>query len=216
MSEELCQKLYNASLDSVQITFYSANKEQHNKLVGANNFEDTVQGIKNAIKSGLSVSINTPLCLINKDYKETLKFLNELGIKYVSCSGLIITGNATKQNSRKTQLSEDEIYNILKDATKYAKENSMEISFTSPGWISDEKLIELGLDIPSCGACLSNMAITPNGEVVPCQSWLGEDAGLGNILTTKWKDIWNSPKCRKQRIYCAKTFGKCPLRERGE
>ena len=60
----------------------------------------------------------------------------------------------------------------------------MEISFTSPGWVAEEKLTELGLVIPSCGACLSNMAIAPDGEVVPCQSWLGEDAGLGNMLTT--------------------------------
>ncbi len=215
LTKELCKKLYDASLDSVQVTFYSANKEEHNKLVGANNFDKTVQGIKNAIEAGLPISINTPLCSLNKNYKETLKFLNEMGIKYVSCSGLIITGNATKDESKKTQLSEKELYNILKEATEYAHENLMEISFTSPGWIKEEKLRELGLDIPSCGACLSNMAIAPDGEVVPCQSWLGKDAGLGNILKTDWKDIWNNPKCKKQRNYSAKTMGRCPLKERG-
>lgn len=215
LTKELCKELYDASLDSVQITFYSANKEEHNKLVGANNFKKTVEGIKNAINAGLPTSINTPLCSLNKNYKETLKFLNELGIKYVSCSGLIITGNATKEESKKTQLSEDELYDILKDATEYAKENLMEISFTSPGWIKEKKLKELGLDIPSCGACLSNMAIAPDGEVVPCQSWLEKDAGLGNMLTSKWQDIWNNSKCKTQRKYAAKSLGKCPLKERG-
>lgn len=215
LTKELCQELYEASLDSVQITFYSANKEEHNKLVGSNNFDKTVEGIKNAIDSGLPISINTPLCALNRNYKETLKFLHELGIKYVSCSGLIITGNATKDESKETQLSEEELYNILKEATEYAKENLMEISFTSPGWIKENKLKELGLDIPSCGACLSNMAIAPDGEVVPCQSWLGTDAGLGNILTTQWEDIWNNPKCKTQRAYSAKSLGKCPLKERG-
>lgn len=215
LTKELCKELYDASLDSVQITFYSANKEEHNKLVGANNFNKTVEGIKNAINAGLPTSINTPLCSLNKNYKETLKFLNELGIKYVSCSGLIITGNATKEESKKTQLSEDELYDILKDATEYAKENLMEISFTSPGWIKEKKLKELGLDIPSCGACLSNMAIAPDGEVVPCQSWLEKDAGLGNMLTSKWQDIWNNSKCKTQRKYAAKSPGKCPLKERG-
>ena len=215
LTEELCNKLYEASLDSVQITFYSSDKEEHNKLVGANNFDKTVEGIKNALKAGLPTSINTPICSLNKNYKKTLEFLNELGIKYVSCSGLIVTGNATKDESKETQLSEDELYNILKEATQYAKENFMEISFTSPGWIKESKLKELGLDIPSCGACLSNMAIAPDGEVVPCQSWLGKDAGLGNMLKTEWKDIWNNPKCIKRRIYSAKDFRKCPLRERG-
>lgn len=215
LTKELCQELYNASLDSVQVTFYSANKEEHNKLVGANNFDKTVEGIKNAIEAGLPISINTPLCSLNKNYKETLKFLNEMGIKYVSCSGLIITGNATKDESKETQLSEEELYNILKEATEYSKENLMEISFTSPGWLKEKKIKELGLDIPSCGACLSNMAVAPDGEVVPCQSWLGKDAGLGNILQTEWKNIWNNPKCKKQRKYSAKTLGICPLKERG-
>lgn len=215
LTEELCKKLYDASLDSVQITFYSANKEEHNKLVGADNFDKTVQGIKNAINAGLPISINTPICSLNKNYKETLEYLNSLGVKYVSCSGLIVTGNATKDKSKETQLSEDELYKILKEACKYANENLMEISFTSPGWINEKKLKELGLDIPSCGACLSNMAIAPDGEVVPCQSWLGKDAGLGNILTTNWKDIWNNPMCKKQRNYSAKSLGKCPLKEGG-
>lgn len=215
LTKKLCKELYDASLDSVQVTFYSSKKEEHNNLVGANNFDKTVEGIKNAIEAGLSISINTPLCTLNKNYKETLKFLNELGVKYVSCSGLIITGNATKEKSKETQLSEEEIYEILQEATEYAKENLMEISFTSPGWIKESKLKELGLDIPSCGACLSNMAIAPDGEVVPCQSWLGEEAGLGNILTTKWENIWNSPKCIEHRKYSAKTLGKCPLKERG-
>lgn len=215
LTEELCQKLYQASLDSVQVTFYSANPEEHNQLVGAPNWEKTVTGIKNAIKAGLPISINTPLCSINKNYLETLKYLHELGIKYVSCSGLIVTGNAKTEASKETQLSEEELYGILKEACAYANENLMEISFTSPGWVAEEKLTELGLVIPSCGACLSNMAIAPDGEVVPCQSWLGEDAGLGNMLTTEWEKIWNNPKCKKGRQYSAKVEGKCPLREGG-
>ena len=215
LTEEMCKSLYDASLDSVQITFYSSNPEEHNKLVGANNFDKTVEGIKNAIKTGLAISINTPLCSINKNYIDTLRFLHELGVKYVTCSGLIITGNATTEESKSTQLSEEELYNILKDAKKYTDENLMEIGFTSPGWIEEEKLQELNLNIPSCGACLSNMAIAPNGEVVPCQSWLNENAGLGNMLTQKWKTIWNNPKCKKIRNNSAKILGKCPLKEGG-
>ena len=214
LTKELCKKLYEASLDSVQITFYSSNPEEHNKLVGANNFEKTLQGIKNAIEADLPLSINTPLCTINKNYVETLKFLHGLGVKYVSCSGLIVTGNAKTEQSKSTQLSEEELYNILKEACKYANENLMEISFTSPGWVKEDKLRELGLDIPTCGACLSNMAIAPDGEVVPCQSWLGEKAGLGNMLNTKWKKIWNNPKCKKHREYSAKGTRKMSIKRR--
>ena len=70
LTKELCKELYEASLDSVQVTLYSHDPEVHNKLVGANNFDKTVEGIKNAVKAGLNVSINTPLCTANKDYIE--------------------------------------------------------------------------------------------------------------------------------------------------
>ena len=63
---------------------------------------------------------------------------------------------------------------------------------------------------PSCGACLSNMAIAPNGDVIPCQSWLFED-GFGNILDVEWKKIWNHKKCKKRRKFSSKNSQVCPL-----
>lgn len=212
LTQKLCKELFDASLDSVQVTLYSNDPKIHNKLVGANNFDKTIKGIKNAINAGLNVSINTPLCSLNKDYVSTLKFAKELGITYASSSGLIVTGNAKKDESISTQLSEKEITKIMKDACKYAEKEEMELSFTSPGWIKEEDLKNMKLDIPSCGACLSNMAISPDGNVVPCQSWLGKGASLGNILEVKWKNIWNSNECKKIRKASAKTSHICPLR----
>lgn len=212
LTEKLCKDLYEASLDSVQVTLYSHNKYIHNQLVGADNFDLTVQGIKNAVAAGLNVSINTPLCTLNKNYTSTLKFAKELGITYASSSGLIVTGKATEDASVSTQLSNEEITEILKDACNYAEKAEMELSFTSPGWIDEKVLKELKLDIPACGACLSNMAIAPDGNVMPCQSWLGKKSSLGNILKTKWKKIWNSSKCTKIRKQSSKTTHTCPLR----
>lgn len=212
LTKKLCKELFDASLDSVQVTLYSNDPQIHNKLVGVNNFDKTVQGIKNAIAAGLNVSINTPLCSLNKDYVSTLKFAKELGITYASSSGLIVTGNATKEKSISTQLKEKEITKAMRDACKYAEKEEMELSFTSPGWIKEEDLRKFKLDIPSCGACLSNMAISPDGNVVPCQSWLGEGASLGNILNTKWKKIWNSKECKNIRKSSSQTSFTCPLR----
>jgi len=214
LTTQLCEELYEASLDSAQITLYSADEAEHNTLVGADNFRHTIEGIKNAIEAGLNISINTPLCKGNANYVETLKLLNTLGVKYVSCSGLIVTGNACQEKSKCTQLNEDELHSILIDATKYCVEHHIEISFTSPGWVSADKLAPLKLAIPTCGAGLSNMAIAPNGGVVPCQSWLSEDA-LGNILEQSWSSIWNSPRCQEIRDYASSMKYACPLRKEG-
>lgn len=211
LTRELCEDLMKAELDSVQITFYSDDAQIHNELVGANNYEKTVAGIQNALAAGLNVSINTPLCTNNKDYKKTLEFLKGLGVEYVTCSGLIVTGNATKDASKSTQLSEEELYQVLKEATEYCYANGMEINFTSPGWIENTKLMKLGLDVPSCGACLSNMAITPDGKVIPCQSWLSGEV-LGDMRADSWKKIWNSSACKKNRAFSTHMLQVCPLR----
>ena len=210
LTKEYCEKLKDSELDGLQITFYSYDEEIHNKLVGANHYQDTVNGIKNAIEAGLNPSINTPLCTLNKDYLSTLKFLHDLGITYVTCSGLIMTGNAKKDESTNLRLTPNELRDILKEACAYAYANDMEINFTSPGWLQDSLFEELSIAKPNCGACLSNMAITPSGNVVPCQSWLSDNC-LGNILTDNWKDIWEHPFCKKRRDYSSLMLGNCPL-----
>jgi radical SAM protein with 4Fe4S-binding SPASM domain len=59
------------------------------------------------------------------------------------------------------------------------------------------------------------MAITPDGFVIPCQSWLSTDK-LGSILTRKWNQIWNSKRCKEIRYESAKAEGVCPLRRMNE
>ncbi len=212
LTEKLCRDLVQAELDSVQITFYSHDRDVHNALVGGDHYDQTVAGIKNAVAAGLNVSVNTPLCRENKDYEETLRFLKELGVIYFTCSGMIETGNATTETSRGMQLAKDEITEVLKKATTYAYANGLEINFTSPGWVDKETLTEMGLDVPACGACLSNMAVTPDGKVIPCQSWLSETP-LGDMLNDPWERIWKKKRCKEIRAYSAKMTGTCPFRE---
>ena len=211
LTESLCRELAEASLDSVQVTLYSFDETIHDTLVGGKHFRETVQRIKNALKAGLDVSVNTPLCSLNRDYLETLRFAHELGVTYFSCSGLIPTGNAKTPESRITALGKDEITAIVVDACKKAREMGAEISFTSPGWIDEAILKKNHLVVPSCGACLSNMAVAPNGDVIPCQSWL-EGTVLGNLLTDKWPKIWSSQPCRRIRKKAMETTQVCLLK----
>ena len=211
LTPQLCRALAEASLDSVQVTLYAADAEAHNALVGAPGFDETVRGIRNAVDAGLIVSVNTPLCSLNRDYAATLRFAAALGVRYATCSGLIPSGGAEGAESRATRLSAEELTEILQSAVAAAHELSMELDFTSPGWLKEETLRALGLHlIPSCGACLSNMAIAPDGTVIPCQSWLGGTA-LGNILTDDWPAIWDGEACRAIRAESAKMEHICQL-----
>ena len=211
LTKEYCRALREADLDSVQITFYSQDPKIHNTLVGAEQYAHTVSGIENALAEGLSVSINTPLCTLNRDYAKTLEFLHEKGVIYVTCSGLITTGNAAGASSERLQLTGEELEAVLREAVSYCWDNGMEIAFTSPGWIKPQVFEELNIPSPSCGACLSNMAVTPGGNVVPCQSWLS-DQPLGNMLRDEWSSIWENETCTAQRNYSSQMTGECPLR----
>lgn len=231
LTPQLCRKLYEASLDSVQITLYSQSAATHNRLVGADRpdihdgtensanalsaggFGKTAEGIKNALAAGLNVSINTPLCRENQDYVQTLEYLHGLGVCYVTCSGLIETGNASLDASVSSQLSIREMGAILEQAAKFCRAHAMELSFTSPGRADPKLLKRLGLSVPMCGACLSNMAIAPDGSVVPCQSWLGNGAVLGNLFRDSWKTIWHSQTCTAIRAMKEEESLCCPLRK---
>ena len=215
LTEELCASLAEASLDSMQITLYSHNRDIHNALVGAGNFDKTVEGIKNAVNAGLDVSINTPLCKKNADYVETLRFIYSFGVRVVTVSGLICTGMAENKHGE-YDLTRDELYNIIKEAKAFCNENRMEIDFTSPGLIDEDRLEALSMNVPMCGACLSNMAIAPDGTVIPCQSWLSSDGGLGNILTDRFSDIWKKTECAALRNISDAEAKCCPFRNRGE
>ena len=213
LTPELCRRLYEASLDSVQVTLYSADAAVHNTLVGAPGFDDTVQGVRNAVAAGLMTSVNTPLCSMNEDYAATVRFINGLGVRYVTCSGLIPSGGAEGAESRATALTEERLAEVLGEAAAAAETLEMEMDFTSPGWLKEETLRALGLTlVPSCGACLSNMAIAPDGGVIPCQSWLSSQP-LGNILADDWDKIWQSERCAAIRAKSAKMEQLCQLRE---
>ena len=213
LTPELVSQLKAAGLDSLQVTLYSHDEAVHNALVGCNHFADTVQGIRNAVQAGLDISINTPLCRKNADYDKTLAFIRELGVRFVTVSGLICTGMAGI-NHEAYDLSAEELYEIVKTAKAFCNGHEMEMDFTSPGLIRKELLEDLGMNVPMCGACLSNMAIAPDGTVVPCQSWLGTDAALGNILEDPFKKIWNHPMCRKLRNLSEEQALACPFRTR--
>lgn len=213
LTPELCRRLYDASLDSVQVTLYSHDPAIHNALVGAEGFDDTVTGIRNAVAAGLSVSVNTPLCSLNTDYAAAVRFVNGLGVRYVTCSGLIPSGSAEGAESQATRLTEEQLTDVLRRAVTVAEELEMEMDFTSPGWLKEETLRSMGLTlVPSCGACLSNMAIAPDGGVIPCQSWLSSQP-LGNMLTDDWDKIWQSQRCAAIRAKSAKMEQLCQLRQ---
>ena len=158
------------------------------------------------------VPLNLSWAILLANFMDRLEPFAGLGVRYATCSGLIPSGSAEGAESRATRLTEQGLTDVLRAAAPAVEELGMELDFTSPGWLPEETLRALGLHlIPSCGACLSNMAVAPDGSVIPCQSWLSS-ASLGNILTDDWSAIWNSQRCAAIRAESAKMAHICQLR----
>ena len=216
LTKELCDSLYEASLDALQVTLYSDKKEIHNFLVGVDGFDDTIKGIKNALASKLLVSVNTPLCTLNKDYVSLIRYIStETGVRYFTCSGMILTGNAKDEKNSATRLNQDELYEILKEAIDYANNHGLEIKFTSPGILSKEILKKLKLDEPMCGACSSNMAVSPSGDLIPCQSYLS-GLSFGSLLNNDFKTLWHNKELKKLRKRALALDNECLLNNKYE
>jgi len=86
----------------------------------------------------------------------------------------------------------------------------MEFTWYTPTEYCEINPVQLDLGIKSCSACRINMAIEPDGTVIPCQSYT--IAPLGNILKDSWKKIWNHPICQKvrERKYVPEKCHECP------
>ncbi|NPV80568.1 MAG: radical SAM protein [Firmicutes bacterium] len=219
----LVGKLKTASLDYIQVSIESADRDVHDAIVGSKGaWEETVRGIRAALDAGMYVSTNTTLTRANaKGFPNLLRFLAGAGVRYVGCNALIPAGRGARHPDA---LEAPELKALLTGAMVVAGELDLELSWFTPTCYKDLDPVALDLGAKSCSACHTNMAVRPDGVVVPCQSWL-HDEGLGNILTTSWKRIFNHPLARKIRAHgfapqeCRKCEhfavcgGACPLEE---
>jgi MoaA/NifB/PqqE/SkfB family radical SAM enzyme len=214
LTPDLARQLYEANLDVMQVTIYSHDTAIHDRLVGREGaLVRTLDGIRTAFEAGIQVSVNTPIVGENSaSYTATINFLfAELGVRHFTASGMLPAGGALKKLATGGAAGESELYEALSQAKRATDELGCELDFTSPGCLTDEQLRGLGMSIPTCGACLGNMAIGPDGEVLPCQSWVHQRQPLGNILTTPWSRIWADPLCKRIRK-TSSLKNDCPLK----
>ena len=112
--------LIEAGLDHVQITLESNRPEIHDEMVRASGaWEQTVQGVRNAVNSKLYMMTNTTLLENNEAYLlELLAFLRDLGVPTVGLNALIYSGKGSTVN---TGLKEQDLPHLLEIATDFTQ-----------------------------------------------------------------------------------------------
>lgn len=198
MLSHCAKDLRLASLDYVQVSLESSEKEIHDKMVGVSGaWDETLQGIRAAMENQLEVVTNTTLTQQNcENFPDLIRFGKKLGLKTMACNALICSGKGLKAK-QENGLDETKLEEVLLKAQAVAKEVGIDLQWYSPTCYNRLNPIKLAFGIKACSAAQYNMTIEPNGSVIPCQSWIHEN--VGNILTDEWEEIWEHPICVKLR-----------------
>ncbi|MCX8025199.1 MAG: radical SAM protein, partial [Thermanaerothrix sp.] len=123
--------LCEAGLDHVQITLESHDPAIHDRIVGRPGaWEQTVQGIRNALKTRLFVMTNTTLLSLNAPHLyQTLDFLAELGVPTVGINGLIHSGRGATVS---TGISETRLQDLLAMAREKTPQYGQRLIWYTP------------------------------------------------------------------------------------
>ncbi len=198
--------LEQAELDHVQITIEGF-EDVHNKIVGANAWKETVEGIKKAIDSSVFTLTNTTLMEYNyKDVEDFIHFLSDLGLERVAFNSIIYSGKAKREHA----LSVEQLKETLERVVTTCDELGLELIWYTPTERCKIDPVEYGLGLKVCSAARINVTVEPNGDVIPCQSWFEP---MGNMLTDPWEVIWNSKLAKyiRQREYMPEDCKECEM-----
>lgn len=214
----LVARLNQAGLDYVQVTLESARPQVHDRMVGAEAFAATVRGIENAAAAGIHVLTNTTITRANAEgIEEIIPLLKKLGTGSLAVNSIIRAGRSRDVDRG---LAEEELLPLLRRLRGLAEENGMRFIWYTPTQYCRLNPVENDLGIKQCTAGKYNLAVEPDGTVIPCQSFFRP---LGNILHDPFEKIyghdflvslrrrdWVMDKCRgcEWLPVCA---GGCPL-----
>lgn len=188
-------RLVEAGLDHVQITVESNDPDVHDQMVLAQGaWEETREGLRNAVNSRLYLMTNTTLLSSNAGrLDEILTFLADEHVPTIGINALIYSGHgATVQ----TGLKENDLPPLLEKATKFTQNSGQRLIWYTPTQYCHFNPLLLSLGVKGCTAAYYNMCLEPNGDVLPCQSYY---ESLGNILSNSWESIWQHPLAESLR-----------------
>ncbi|MBQ6503858.1 MAG: radical SAM protein [Flexilinea sp.] len=196
-NEELTAKLAAASLDHVQVTLESIDPDIHDAMVGSKGaWEETVDGIRMAVKHHIHINTNTTLLTHNASVEAVnalSDFLADLGVRTFGLNALICSGKGKDVDS---SIGADQLPPLLKAAKNAAERNGQHLLWYTPTQYCVFDPVKAEVGFKSCSAAKYSMCIEPDGTVLPCQSWYEP---VGNILTDEWVKIWNHPLCLRLR-----------------
>ncbi len=175
------------------------NEEVHNlhRLMNnnSNSFTQTLKGI--AILQDCQVDYNLLTVITNetaKNVKKTYQFLKTLGTSYLQFIPCI---NSFDSQDKGQQLSNDLYLEFLKELFDLWFLDYQRGKMVSIRYFDDILKIIIGYYPESCtmqGSCINQNVIEADGSVYPCDFYVIDQWKMGNIMTTSFRSLNQTPQ----------------------
>jgi MoaA/NifB/PqqE/SkfB family radical SAM enzyme len=182
----------------------------HDKIRGKGTFDQTIDAIKKLKNKGVSITIAS--VIIKQNYRhlcEIIKIVHNLGIGIVWFQPFRKMHLLDQNRKINFNLNKDDIKRLKKELINLKKickiykikTNSHNYLNAIPSYFLNEK-IKL---VDRCVIPSTSFTVDLYGNILPC--WGMPEINFGNITNNSIKNIWNSEKFNKFRLFALN--GKC-------
>jgi radical SAM protein with 4Fe4S-binding SPASM domain len=186
------RQLKEAGLASAQVSIEADRAFVHDAVTGVpGSFAASVNGLAALRDAGITVHPHATLCSLNRDVIERLPlFAKSFGIDRFSMNMVIPTGRALEPD---LGVGYSEVSAILSRVMTAARVADVRFMWYSPTPMCLFNPIPLGLGNKGCSACEGLLSVNPEGDLLPCSSWLEP---VGNLLKKGFETLWFGDRAR--------------------
>ena len=185
LSNEFLKKV-QPSINGIQISLHGLKNEQK-EISGFDCFDKIAATMDKIVAHNIPLFTNFVVNQKNKHcVKAYTQFVNDHHVKIASFTRLYPAGNALK-NWEELVLSAEEYAAFCKTLEQLQNASNAKLYLAGPNDTEFLVANNISLNNAKCGAGKNEIAINPNGDILPCPSW---NESAGNILTN-FKPAWD-------------------------
>ncbi len=195
LGDDLVGRLVDAGLDSAQLSLEGADAPTHDTLVGRQGaFGRLWAGLDRLREAGIRIHTNTTVSPGNLERLDAIvDQVAERGLDRLTMNLVIPCGVAA--GAPEAMVPYSRVAEPMLAARARAEERGLRFIWYSPLPLCLVNTAAEGLGSPGCAAADGLLHVNPAGDVLPCSSFRHDEA-LGNLLTTPFDEIWQSPAAR--------------------
>lgn len=193
VTPEVARRLARAKLRSVQLTLLAADRELHDRLKGAECFDDTLRAAVTLREHGVPVQVCFVAMRENwRELEGVMELCFALGVRALSYNRMSATGWSVRDLAR-LMPDLEEVEHNLATADRLARSYGLFVATAMPippCLIRHERYPSVRFGFCSVGSESPNLTIDALGNVRSCNLASGI---LGNILEKPWSTIYPAP-----------------------